>query len=1206
MVLNSIATAAVTNWDSSTGATNVSGSEILSWDVSSSGMTWTSGTAESIIWTMDVSDFDASKTYSLLCIDDFLNSSKNYYGLSSVYIENGTLYLQSYAYGATVASTSLANIYTPQSTQNLTFVWSRSASNQISLTTYADYAFDTPTSTLNLGDKDKYDACNFTSLDFGGKKATLTHATNDSNFPTNTEAAEWTIIGAGYTSGSTATTAELNAYALTQPYVSQRTDDTSIGRVTFIGDSITHGVNDQSYRWQFFKILEDNGIENQIVGPRNGYYNIPTNTSDAGTTYGDSTFSNVHLAHASGRTRNIIAGGQIRDDFTSSTGVDYSGWSSSETGDAYNSDSWFCMIGTNDILSDTGSGNGYAASAYCNRMTALLGGAVTFEGDTSTNIGSYTWTQGENWGNLGTIVSDVCTEGDTFYMLSIIPWGTHNHNYDSDHLAVQEYNRNLKQWCASYTQATGTNVKYVDVTRGMVDVTGGQIDGKITDSNPNGIRFYAPDSFFNGPGDRLHPNEQGSLIMAGNLAQAMQIGGRTAGLSRRGTEGWTSAQPGTITAGERALLLGENAFTMSNGYTVDLSAAFGNGRIDGWMSIDNTLSISLGDGTHSGTLNLSEGYIMWGSDVLFCWDNSTLADEGNLRIAWHNGNTTDNVLQGYYVWLGDMLIGQGLESNSESMGLNGILLSASGADATINNLAWTDTAYAPTLPQNWLYSSENAYVTTQDTANVTSLRENVFLSNLEKMNAADRNNEATTSNIDYTGSIVKESFTGANTSTSHLVTSSNAQDSKFILKATTQWISITNTTPANDVSVQLKGAAKGTIFGAFSSNANAGILTLEIEEGSSVADGTYDKQTAAIAGSYNGGKAEMFNVYVNGGSVNGDIVGGSIYSTGKIKNVNITINSGTVKNIIGGAKIANAIVDTANIRVNGGVVDGNITAGGTTGAGSVAAANITITGGQILGDIKKGSATTANVTVEGNKAYIRGSIEADKVILKNIESSGYSDGFDRYAGAVTAPSLELNNVQTDLVLRLDTLLNLSVTGRSNASLILGESVELQSLTLDDACTFSAWKEHNNVGSASNESTITIGELTTGTGATLNANIIFTEGSILTMNGSLAMGSSIILSTGMSLTLSDTMLNDLYSGSAVNLFTGVDSLTLNGINIDYGTILTENIFTGLSNDFSYNLCYAADGTVSLSTIPEPTTATLSLLALASLAARRRRR
>lgn len=84
----------------------------------------------------------------------------------------------------------------------------------------------------------------------------------------------------------------------------------------------------------------------------------------------------------------------------------------------------------------------------------------------------YTWAAGESWGTMGTIVSDVHGEGDTFYMLSITPWGNHsNHNRDMDHYSAQEFNRNLEAWTEAYSTATGKNVVYVDVTRGMVDKT---------------------------------------------------------------------------------------------------------------------------------------------------------------------------------------------------------------------------------------------------------------------------------------------------------------------------------------------------------------------------------------------------------------------------------------------------------------------------------------------------------------------------------------------------------------------------------------------------------------------------------------------------------------------------------------------------------------------------------------------------------------
>ena len=414
-----------------------------------------------------------------------------------------------------------------------------------------------------------------------------------------------------------------------KPFESQRTDGTSIGRVTFLGDSITHGVDDQSYRWQLFKTLTDNGIENEIVGPRKGYFSMNEDgigeTRDAGTSYGGTVFANVHLAQASGRTRNIISGKTVTTDYAPSQGgVNYGGHSTATTADAYDSNTWFCMMGTNDLLSD----NGTSTDIYCQKMEEMLGGEVSYI------EGSYNWRAGDNWGNMATIVNDVHGGGDTFYMLSILPWGAHNNNQGAENrLAAQEFNRNLKLWTETYSAKTGKKIVYVDVTRGMVDVTSSQA-------------FRGHDSFFNRPGvagtttvqglsnDGLHPGEQGSLIMAGNLAQAMGIGGRTAGLERASAAGWESAVVGELAAGT-VVLHGENSFTMEGGYTVDFSAVFGNGATDGWLAAENALSISIGDGTNSGTLNLSEGYIMWGDDILFCQDNSASGAD-SLRVVWHN------------------------------------------------------------------------------------------------------------------------------------------------------------------------------------------------------------------------------------------------------------------------------------------------------------------------------------------------------------------------------------------------------------------------------------------------------------------------------------------------------------------------------------------------------------------------------------------
>ncbi len=975
-----------------------------------------------------------------------------------------------------------------------------------------------------------------------------------------------------------------------QPFVSQRTDGTTVGRVTFLGDSITHGVDDQSYRWQFFKILTDNGIENEIVGPREGYYSTPGHTEDAGSSYGGAEFANVHLAQASGRTHNIISGSTSAsvDGKNYSSGVNYSGHSTASTAESFDSNTWFCMMGTNDLLSDTS--DPVSTDTYCTQIQKMLGGSVSYD----TTTGTYNWVEGESWGTMATIVSDVCNEGDTFYMLSITPWGAHaNHNRNEDHFAAQEFNRNLEAWTKAYSASTGTNVVYVDVTRGMVDITSDKC-------------FTGHDAFFNKPGDRLHPNDQGTILMAGNLAQAMGIGGRTAGLQRMGTTSWSGATVGTngtVAAGE-AYLYGENAFTMEGGYTVDFSANFGDGAANGWSSADNALSISLGDGTNSGTLNLSEGYIMWGSDVLFCWDNSTLAEEGNIRIAWHNGNTTDNVLSGYYVWLGDMLIGQGLNA-TEGQGLNGIIISASGANGTVNNLTWTDTAYAPTT--EGMVSTENAYLTQQDAAAVSG---HVSNTSLLPMPITLRVNTADTSGVDYSATTDTAAASAA-----YLVTNSTASDTKTIkLTSAAGWSGITNCNHSGDINVQVTGKTVSTIFGTMN-GADAGNLTLEVVSGAEIGNGLYSGQTAAIAGAYNNANAQSFNLFVHGGQVMGDIVGGTVNNGCVIEKVNLTINNGTVNgSVIGGSK-TNGKVVSASIVINGGTITGDINAGGNGGA--IGDTSVTIKGGVIKGNIVKGNASRINggqasVTVEGNKAKIgtnnNGSITADTVTFRDVTASSYSDGFDKYSGTVTAEKLTLDNVNVDVLATLD-VKAIEVVNGSTTSVILGNTATLATLTLDSDTVFGAFKaaEARTANTAS-ETTISVGTLTAGTGATLNANLKFSADSTLNLAGSLAMGSSVELASGMTLGLSPEMLEKLYSGVSLELFTGVDSLKLDGEDITAGTTLpADDIFSGLSADYTYEMGFNG-GVVSLSAtmVPEPTTATLSLLALAALAARRRRR
>lgn len=964
---------------------------------------------------------------------------------------------------------------------------------------------------------------------------------------------------------NTASTLDTDTYVpppdYSKPFESERTDGTSIGRVTFLGDSITHGVNDQSYRWQFFKILTDNGIENEIAGPRSGYYNTPTHTDDAGNSYGGKEFANVHLAQASGRTHNIISGSTsaYANGISYTTGVNYGGNSTYSTAAGYDSNTWFCMMGTNDILSDTPN-SGPTTAQYATQMQKVLGGTVTYD---ATND-KYTWTAGDNWGTMSTIVDDVYTDGDTFYMLSITPWGSHtNHNRDMDHYAGAEFNRNLEAWTKAYASSTGKNVVYADVTRGMI--------------NPaSSIRNMGHDAFFNSSSDRLHPNDQGSILMAGNLAKAMGLGGRTAGLVRQSSNGWDAADIGEVTAGS-SLLIAENAFTMSDGYTIDFSASFGDGAASSWLSDANALSIMLGDGTNSGSLNLSESAIMWGAEVLFCWDNSTLADEGNLRIAWHNGNTADNVVSGYYVWLDDMLIGQGLRA-TEGTGLNGIMISATGAEGSITGLTWADKAYAPTTLGTT--SPENSYYTTQNQAQSIGLAGNKF-SGKDFSNATEL----------------------ALTSSTQIVTS--AQSAKTVkLTSATGWAGMTSLANSGEVNVQLTGHVANTIFGAMNS-ATGARLTLELVDGSSIGNGTYSGQTAAIAGSYGGGDADSFHVYLNGGTIGGDIVGGSINGNGVIGDVKLVQNGATVNgNIIGGSKVDGGVVDSASIIVTGGTISGNINAGGDKG--TIGNTSVFISGGTISGNITKGAATrkegsSASVTVVGNSARIGGNITADNVTLRDVSASGAEDGFDTYTGTITASRLTLDNVQINLMAELsDGITSIEILNGSTTSVLLGDEFSLARLTLADCTSFSAL---NAVGQ---QSTLCVSTLEAHTSVTLNAHLVFDASSVLILDDTLHTNSDINLASGMGLTLSETMFTLLYGMQSVVLFDGVTNLALDGQALVDGEMLKANgVFANLDNGYNYGLSYVGS-MVTLQVIPEPTTTVFSLAALSLFAGRRRRR
>lgn len=933
--------------------------------------------------------------------------------------------------------------------------WSQSTANRyITLDTLRSYADESGNVTLTINNNPGASS-NHVTVAVGSQTLYMGDGLRSQNY-TSQHVTSFTVNTNYVTSVTLNTESTLNSSSFTPPkdytipFESERTDRTSVGRVLFMGDSITHGVEEMSWRWGLFKTFVDNGIENEIAGPLTGYNSTPLNTDyngdTASTPYGGQVFENVHYAQASGRTHNMLTAGNSTNVFGNGTGVNYGGVSSAKVGKEYNADTYIMMMGTNDILSDgantaekmatlterlLGAGsvqNGAWVNA--DQLSALVGAAGT-DPSTAAHTGK--------WGTMGQIIDNMkMGENDTMYVLSIPTWAQGRQNIQVYANYVPSYNENLKLWTESYSASHTGTVKYVDINRGLVDKT-------------LGGTFLGPNDFFRpGAADSLHPNEQGALIIAGNLAQGMGLAGRTAGLHRADSQTanttWLSGEAEyTINAGQ-SVNLATNAFNMMGGYTVDFSANFGNGATDGWLAKTNALSISVGDGSNVGTLKLSEGYISWGdTKLLFCQDNSVQGND-NIRIAYHTGDADHQVGQGYYVWLGDMLIGQALTAGSGS--LNGITLSSVGATGTVSGLTYSNTAYAPTT--TGITSAENAFYAT-----ITKV--------LESHDNADK---VTGSGIDWTNAVT-------NTAQKGVTAASSFTNGKATVELTNVggWFAAGAVTATGDIEAKLSGKTTTNNGFAVQGGTLTGNVTMEITD-STVNSGTYSNISAALAGSFGGATVTgTFAAYVDGSTLNGDMVGGTLNGTGSIGAVDFVVNSGVVNGTVyGGSKTAgtvgNGTADSEGnfsntavaITVNGGHVTGDVNGGGT--AGTVKGnAEITINGGIIDGNITGGDIQgSSTVTVEGNKALIGGNITADTVKLKQVEASEYSDTFDKYKGRITATNLVLDNytaglvnatLVTDYVTATNgtiatihglTLRNCSIDAKGATALTLGENI----------------------------------------------------------------------------------------------------------------------------------------------------------------------
>lgn len=157
-----------------------------------------------------------------------------------------------------------------------------------------------------------------------------------------------------------------------------------------------------------------------------------------------------------------------------------------------------------------------------------------------------------------------------------------------------------------------------------------------------------------------------------------------------------------------------------------------------------------------------------------------------------------------------------------------------------------------------------------------------------------------------------------------------------------------------------------------------------------------------------------------------------------------------------------------------------------------------------------------------------------------------------------------------------------------------------------------------VGSNTDETaTVCVGSVARlGSGASLDGSLTLADGATLEMSG-LDSGEAVVLigtlTLGRGLSMGEQLLTDLRAlnyGESLQLFTGLSNVSLPSVADDTGDgkVLAREVFTNVNDAQLYVTYQMIDNVGSLLVVhvPEPTTATLSLLALAALAARRRRK
>lgn len=346
-----------------------------------------------------------------------------------------------------------------------------------------------------------------------------------------------------------------------------------------------------------------------------------------------------------------------------------------------------------------------------------------------------------------------------------------------------------------------------------------------------------------------------------------------------------------------------------------------------------------------------------------------------------------------------------------------------------------------------------------------------------------------------------------------------------------------------------------------------------------------------------------------------------------------------VINLNGGVKVSSgSLKATGNISVN--IAAGTHSlAGLDMGDGGVSSAQVYLKENANLSFTNMWMSTTAalyleeGATLATNNIKIAGLSSTDKATLKTSSKGEYSIEKSEYtiSNAEVTVTSDANRTLANKLsdsqivnagggeLKLTHADNALSGIKAMAGNISFESLKnqtLESLYIAEGKTVNVGEATLSIQEAATTNGSKATNVTFGNGAKLQGNLVLQSGASVSLGSGVEIDGTLTLGYGMELTGAQLEAIENLKNNAderVALFSNVDALKLadaatfstNSVAVDYtGAQDLSNFFSNVDNgvyllEFDQNVVYAT-------LIPEPATTTLSLLALAALAARRRRR